>query len=80
MIAAIVPNSTDVPKDAPWAGFRTSVAEIERQTGLRFFKKLPAAVATALRRKVDREEIPDTDHPKWLEMMAREAQAEALAR
>ena len=70
VIAAVMPNTPRVSKDAPWSSFRTSVADIERQTGLRFFSTLPPTVADALRQKVDHEQIPDTDHPRWLELQA----------
>jgi endonuclease G len=52
VIAVIMPHDNDAVGD-PWAQFRTSPAEIERLTGYRFFDRLPADVADALRQKVD---------------------------
>jgi endonuclease G, mitochondrial len=65
VIATIMPNSNSVSPQAKWYSYRTSVAEIEKQTGLRFFSHLPPAVADVLRGKVDRETIIDEDHPRW---------------
>ena len=65
VIAAVMPNSNSIDHTTPWAGFRTSVADIERQTGLRFFDHLPHEVAEVLRNRVDREPIIDQDHPMW---------------
>jgi hypothetical protein len=60
VIAIIMPNDNDQVGDQ-WAGYRTSVAEIERQTGYRFFDRLPADVAAALKQKVDKVHIA-SDH------------------
>jgi endonuclease G len=52
VIAVIMPNdNAGIGRD--WSKYRTSVAEVERQTGLHFFDRLPADVAEALRGKVD---------------------------
>ncbi|MCC7350514.1 MAG: DNA/RNA non-specific endonuclease [Phycisphaerales bacterium] len=56
VIAIIMPNDNDQVGDQ-WSGYRTSVAEIERQTGYRFFDRLPADVAAALKQKVDKVRI-----------------------
>jgi endonuclease G len=52
VIAVRMPNiSTIARKD--WREYRTSVADIEQATGLKFFDALPADVASALKNKVD---------------------------
>jgi endonuclease G len=57
VIAVIMPNDqSQVGED--WAKFRTNAAEIERVTGLHFFERVRADVASALREKVDDEAIP----------------------
>jgi len=55
-IAIVMPND-NTQVDDQWAEYRTSVAEIERRTGYRFFDRLPAEVAAALKQKVDRTRI-----------------------
>lgn len=55
-IAIIMPND-NTQVDDQWAGFRTSVAEIERRTGYHFFDRLPVEVARALKEKVDRVRV-----------------------
>lgn len=57
VIAVIMPNDEQAVGEE-WAGFRTSVAEVERHTGLHFFDRLAPSVAAALRQKVDAERIP----------------------
>jgi endonuclease G len=57
VITVLMPNDNTVVGDQ-WAGFRTSPAEVERQTGLHFFDRLPPAVAQSLRQRVDDEPIP----------------------
>ena len=57
VIAVAMPNDNDAVGEA-WAQFRTSPAEIERRTGLKFFATLPGDVAQALRQKVDEVSIP----------------------
>jgi endonuclease G len=66
VIAVLMPNDNDAVSYA-WAGFRTSVAEVERKTGYHFFDRLPADVAAALRDKVDRQSIPPPRIPKGTE-------------
>jgi endonuclease G len=52
VIAVIMPNAEGI-RDEPWWRYRTSVAEIERRTGLRFFGALPEDVRAALVARVD---------------------------
>ena len=49
-----IPNSdAEVSQSASFDRYLTSVAEIEKRTGLRFFNHLPQAIADALRAKID---------------------------
>jgi endonuclease G len=57
VIAVIMPNNQEIVGEE-WAQYRTSADQIERQTGLRFFDRLPPNVAQTLRQKVDTMEIP----------------------
>jgi endonuclease G len=57
VVTVLMPNDNDVVGDQ-WAGFRTSAAAVEQQTGLHFFDRLPPPVAQVLRQKVDDEPIP----------------------
>ena len=41
-----------------WGSYRVSTAEVERQTHLHFFDRLPASLAQALKQKVDDEPLP----------------------
>ena len=52
VIAVIMPNDND-SVGYGWAKYRTTPAAIEQRTGYRFFDRLPAAVAEALRQKLD---------------------------
>jgi endonuclease G len=52
VIAVVMPND-NAAIGHDWAKYRTSAGEIERQTGLHFFDRLPGNVAKALRGKVD---------------------------
>ncbi len=51
VIAVVMPNDQTVDYD--WTPYRTSAAAIERMTGNRFFRNVPASVAAAMRRHVD---------------------------
>jgi endonuclease G len=67
VIATIVPNGEGVALTTDGFGqYRTSVAAIERATGLRFFSGLSPAVAEALRGRVDREPIPAPSAPPFM--------------
>lgn len=57
VITVIMPNDNDAVGD-PWAKFRTSPADIEQRTGLKFFDRLPETVAQALRQNIDHVNIP----------------------
>ncbi|QOV89192.1 DNA/RNA non-specific endonuclease [Humisphaera borealis] len=60
VIAVIMPNDqTKVGDD--WAKFRTTPAEIERKTKLRFFDRLKPDVAETLRQRQDKVVIPPVD-------------------
>ena len=65
--ASITPDArvlaVDMPNDQTsvgeeWAQYRTTPADIERRTGLRFFDRLRPDVADALRNRVDRMPLP----------------------
>jgi endonuclease G, mitochondrial len=79
VIATIMPNTNDVSEHAKWGTFRTSVAEIEKQTGLRLFAHVQPQVADVLRHQLDRAPIPDGDHPMWLEQQRAASRAAAAA-
>jgi len=54
VLAILIPNSdAEVNPRAGFDRYLTSPAEIERQTGLRFFNHLPQPLADALRGKID---------------------------
>lgn len=57
VIAVLMPNDNDRVGDE-WAHFRTSAAQIEAQTGLRFFTSIAPDVAQVLRQKIDTMPIP----------------------
>lgn len=62
VIAQVVPNEdAKVGKYDDWGQYRTSVAEIERQTGYDFFSNLPRAVGDQLKGRVD---TGSTEHPQ----------------
>ncbi len=65
VIAVRMPNDESLTT-LEWAGFRTSVADIEKATGLRFFTNLRAEVADALRKKKDTQVIPVPETPRYL--------------
>lgn len=54
VIALKVPNIAGI-RSNPWQQYLTSVAQLETETGYTFLTELPAAVATALRAKVDEQ-------------------------
>jgi endonuclease G len=56
VITVIMPNDNSAVGE-DWAKFRTTPAEIESQTGLKFFDKVSDSVAQILRQKQDREQI-----------------------
>ncbi|WP_157368655.1 DNA/RNA non-specific endonuclease [Zavarzinella formosa] len=56
VIAAIFPNETGL--GLAWAKYRTSVAEVEKLTGLTFFDRVPEKVRKVLRETVDNVKIP----------------------
>jgi endonuclease G len=54
-IAVWMPNDQTVTDD--WAGYRVSVAEVEKKTGLKFFPLVPEDVAEAIKEKPDAVKI-----------------------
>ena len=56
VIAVLMPNDEDAVGEE-WAPFRTSPAEIEKRTGLKFFDRVRPDVAERLRQQVDRTPI-----------------------
>ena len=52
VIALKLPNMNGI-RSAPWTDYVTSAAQIEADTGFRFFTELPASVADVLRQKID---------------------------
>ena len=77
VIAVLMPN--DKTPDLTWGQYRTSVAEIEKKTGLHFFNALPAAVASALKQKVDAVKLPPPVQPEWIEREKADAKAGSKA-
>lgn len=65
VIAVRVPNDEGL-KTLEWAGFRTTIADIERQTGLRFLTNLKPEVAEVLRNRKDNQSIPVPETPRYL--------------
>ena len=57
VITVLMPNDERQVSDE-WTPFRTSPAEVERQTSLHFFDRLSPPVAQALRQKVDDAYVP----------------------
>jgi endonuclease G, mitochondrial len=51
-IAVIIPNKQGV-RDDPWQQYRTSVKEVEKLTGYKFFTSVPAEIRDAIVTKVD---------------------------
>jgi DNA/RNA endonuclease G (NUC1) len=52
VIAVKIPNISGI-RTAPWTNYRTSVNQLQADTGFTFFTALPQDVATVLRAKVD---------------------------
>jgi endonuclease G, mitochondrial len=61
-IAVVMPNDQSV--DNGWARYRTSIKDVEKQTGYNFFDRVPAAVIGPLKERVDNEHIPAGHHNK----------------
>jgi len=55
LIAVIMPNDMSVGDE--WAGYRVSVAQVEKLTGYKFFDKVDPSVINPLKQKVDAETI-----------------------
>jgi endonuclease G, mitochondrial len=51
-IAVIIPNKQGV-RDDPWQQYRTSVKEVEKLTGYKFFTSVPAEIRAVIAAKVD---------------------------
>lgn len=60
VIAVVMPNDQSKVGD-DWAKFRTTPADIETKTGLKFFDRLKPDVAETLRQRLDKEVIPPVD-------------------
>src|SRR5262249_26866820 len=57
LIGVIMPNDRSVhPSD--WGRYRCTVEEIERETGLRFFDKLPGSVLRPMKGHADVARLP----------------------
>jgi endonuclease G len=52
VIAVIMPNTSVLP-DARWATYRTTVREVERQTGYDFLTRVPAVIQRVIETRVD---------------------------
>jgi len=66
VVAIIVPNNNDTVKvEQTWGQYRTSVAEIEKQTGLKFFSELPPALAAKIKNQVDTGPVPPPGPRQW---------------
>jgi endonuclease G len=59
-IAVIMPNDQSVGNG--WAKYRTSVHEVEKLTGYKFFDRVPADIIGPIKQKVDEERIPTVNH------------------
>ena len=57
VLTVVMPNDNNAVGEA-WAQYRVSTAEVERQTGLHFFDRVPASWPTTLKQKVDAEPLP----------------------
>jgi endonuclease G len=57
VIAVVMPNSQGI-KETEWTTFRTTVRDIEQQTGFDFLSNLPEAVQESLETQSDRLKIP----------------------
>ena len=62
VIAVVMPNTDKIGYE--WQQFRVSPADVETLTGYHFFTALPADVAAALRKKIDREYIEPQERPE----------------
>jgi endonuclease G len=51
-IAVIMPNKQGIKSD-PWQQYQTSVAQVEKLTGYKFFTNVPADISTAIKAKID---------------------------
>ena len=60
-IAVWMPNDDTVTDD--WAGYRVSVAEVEKKTGLTFFPLVPDEAAEAIKEKPDAAKIHTPKRP-----------------
>jgi endonuclease G len=59
VVAINIPNNNDdVKVEHDWGRYRTSIAEIEKQTGLHLFDELPAALAQRIKTSVDKGDVP----------------------
>jgi endonuclease G len=56
VFAVVMPNDQSVGHG--WAKYRTSVSEVEKLTGYRFFDRVPADIIGPLKERVDSEHIP----------------------
>ena len=63
VLAVDMPNDDGVGE--AWAQYRTTPADIERQTGLRFFDRLRPDVAAALRARLDRTPLPAPEPSRY---------------
>jgi DNA/RNA endonuclease G (NUC1) len=67
VIAVVVPNDNRaVSITNSFTQYRTTVADLESRTGLRFFSNLPPAVADALRQQIDTTQVPDSPCPRFM--------------
>ena len=51
-IAVIMPNKQGIKSD-PWQQYQTSVQEVEKLTGYKFFTSVPEEIRSAIGAKVD---------------------------
>jgi endonuclease G len=63
LIAVIMPNNMKVRQN--WAGYRTSVARVEKLTGYKFFDKVPADIIGPLKKRVDKVAVPAAAPPRY---------------
>jgi endonuclease G, mitochondrial len=60
-IAVIMPNKQGIKND-PWQQYQTSVQEVEKLTGYKFFTSVPEEIRSAIEAKVD--VVAPTERPK----------------
>ena len=67
VISIIIPNNNeDVKVDHDWGRYRTSVSDIEKKTGLKFFDSMTPRLAQAMKDRVDESAVPPPEKHDWV--------------